>query len=358
VAEVNGRLESRMRIAGKRDRTVAAIRSLHYGWGVELRHLRYFQAVAEELNYSRAAVRLKVAQPALSRAIKEIEAALGVLLLERSRHYVRLTPAGAVLLQEAGLLLDRLEEILRRVRRTAAGEEGELRLGYLGPPTQPFMGRLLREYRRRYPRVAVHLEERTPERVLEMVAQGRLTLGITRPVAGQEAHGVKTIMLRREPLGIVVPPAHALARRRFVAWKSLAREALVVLARREGMSLHDTVLAGCRQAGFAPKFAYTPSLIGTVLSYVEAGAGIGVVTDSVVPACASVCFVPLRPKQTVPLVLVWQHDQDPPAAQRFRQLMLDWKAAGQLWPCGPRSVLPIETKGVRHRRSIARHGGP
>src|SRR5688572_5494896 len=128
---------------------------------MELRHLRYFQAVAEELSFSRAARRLRVAQPALSRAIKRLESDLGAQVLERTRHRVRLTPAGAVLLRETALLLQQWEESLRRVRRTAAGEEGELRLGYIGPPTQPFLGKLLREYRRQYPRVAIHLDRKS-----------------------------------------------------------------------------------------------------------------------------------------------------------------------------------------------------
>src|SRR5882672_2970643 len=118
---------------------------------MELRHLRYFQAVAEDLSFSRAARRLHVAQPALSRAIKQLEAALGASVFERTRHHVRLTPAGAVLLRETALLLQQVEESIHRVRRTAAGEEGELRLGYIGPPTQLFLGRLLREYRKRCP---------------------------------------------------------------------------------------------------------------------------------------------------------------------------------------------------------------
>ena len=103
---------------------------------MELRQLRYFQAVAEELNFSQAARRLHVAQPALSRTVKELENRLGVVLLDRDRRSVSLTPAGAVLLRETGLLLERLEETIRRVQRTAVGEEGELRLGYIGPPTQ------------------------------------------------------------------------------------------------------------------------------------------------------------------------------------------------------------------------------
>ncbi len=302
---------------------------------MDLRHLRYFQAVAEDLSYARAARRLRIAQPALSRAIKELEADLGAVVLERSRHHVALTPAGAVLLQETAVLLDALEEALRRVRRTANGEEGELRLGYIGPPTQPFLGRLLHEYRARFPMVSVHLEERTPERVWEMVARGRLSAGLTRPVPSHTALGLRTLTLREERLGVVLRPDHPLAGRRNLAWKSLAGEPLVILARREGASLHDAILAACRVAGFMPRLAHTPSLIGTVLSYAEAGAGPGIVTDSVLPPGSPLCFIPLTPAATVPLVLVWQEDQDPPPVQRFRELLAKWKASRQLWLGGP-----------------------
>lgn len=298
---------------------------------MELRHLRYFQAVAEELSFSRAAKRLHVAQPALSRAIKQLEHSLGADLLERTRHHTRLTPAGAVLLREIALLLQHVEESTLRVRRTAAGEEGELRLGYIGPPTQPFLGRLLRDYRKRYPLVSIHLEERTPERVWEMVARGRLSAALTRPVLAHEALGLRTIVIREERLGIVVPAGHPLAQRQSVPWTALAREPLIVLARREGMGLHDAVIAGCRQAGVTPRLAHTPSLIGTVMSYVEAGAGIGVVTESVATPSPTLHFVLLKPLQKVPLVFVWQEDDDSPPVQRFRELLLEWKSAGKLW---------------------------
>src|SRR5437867_892138 len=163
---------------------------------MELRHLRYFQAVAEELSFSRAAKRLHVAQPALSRAIKQSEDGLGAAVLERTRHHVRMTPAGSVLPRETPLVLQQLDDAARRVRRTAAGEEGELRLGYIGPPTQPFLGSLLRQYRKHYPLVSIHLEERTPERVWEMVAKRRLSAALTRPVHAHEALGLRTILLR------------------------------------------------------------------------------------------------------------------------------------------------------------------
>ena len=314
---------------------------------LDLRHLRYFQAVAEELSFSGAARRLHVAQPALSRAVQEVEAALCASLLERSRHHVRLTAAGAVLLREIGELFDRWEESMRRVRRTAAGEEGELKLGYIGPPTQPFLARLVREYHQRYPRVAVHLEERTPERIWEMVAKGRLSLALTRPVPAHESFGLQTIVLRQEPLGIAVPQGHPLAERQSVRWISLKSEPLIVLARREGTGLYDAVLAGCREAGFAPRLAYTPSLIGTVLSYVEAFAGVGVVTDSVMTSPGRLRFVPLKPVHRVPLVLVWRDSDDSPPVRCFRELLLEWKQEQKLWPVGARDDLSQQVSGPK-----------
>jgi len=298
---------------------------------MDLRHLRYFQAVAEGLSYSRAAERLRVAQPALSRAVQEMEAELGAAMLERNRHSVRLTPAGKVLLRETAILFERWDEAIRRVRRAASGEEGELRIGYIGPPTQPFLGRLLQEYRRRYPLVSIHLEERTPERVWEMLAKGRLSVAFTRPVPTIEPSGLRTIVLREERLGAVVPQNHPFAKRAALTWQRLASAPLIVLARREGAGLHDAILAGCRRANFSPRIAYTPSLIGTVLRYVEAGAGVGVVPDCAITPEIPLRFVPLKPRTIVPLVFVWQEDEDTPAVQRFRELVIEWEKMGSLW---------------------------
>jgi len=300
---------------------------------MDLRHLRYFQAVAEELSFSRAAKRLRIAQPALSRAVQELERDVGVRLIERNRRTVALTPAGSVLLNETSLVLDRLEESLRRVRRTAAGEEGELRLGYIGPPTQRFLGRLLHDYRKRFPKVSVHLEERTPERVWEMVAKGRLSVALTRPLPGHGERSLNTLLLRKEPLVIVVPAKHPLAEKETVTWKMLAEEPLIVLARREGVGLHDEILSACRTAGFTPRISHSPSLMGTVLSYVEAGAGLGIATDSVANTSMpeSLRFVPVTPVRTVPLVMVWNPETEEPAVTAFRTLVNDWLREDRLW---------------------------
>jgi DNA-binding transcriptional LysR family regulator len=304
---------------------------------MDLRHLRYFQAIAEELSFSRAARRLSIAQPALSRAMKELESELGAELLARTRRSVALTAAGAVLLQDTALIFERLDQAVRRVRRTAAGQEGELRLGYIGPPTHRFLSRLLEEFRRVCPQVTVHLEERTPERVWEMVAKGRLDIGLTRPVLAHAKLELKMLTLREERLCAAIPAAHAMARRKSISWGDLAEQPLIVLARREGAGLHDEILAACRGAGFTPRLAQTPSLIGTVVQYVESGAGIGIIPESVAEADRSERWRPaaLEPAHTVPLVMVWREDHDAPVTAAFRKLVAEWVLSGALWETKP-----------------------
>jgi DNA-binding transcriptional LysR family regulator len=296
---------------------------------MDLRHLRYFQAVAEERSFSKAARRLRIAQPALSRAVQELERELGAPLIIRDRKKPGVTAAGAVLLRESGLILERVEEAARKVRRTAGGGEGELRLGYIGPPTRSFLPRLLREFSRLHPLVTVVLEERTPERVWEMVSNGRLSVGLTRPVLAHEALGLCSHLLRRERFCAAVPLGHPLAARRSLPWAKLADEPLIILARREGASSHDTIRAACLEAGFEPRLKHTPSVVGTILQYVEAGGGIGVLPEST--ASPKVRLIPLTPGRFIPLVMVWpQHAVDPVVAA-FRSLVVQSQKSGRLW---------------------------
>lgn len=300
---------------------------------MELRHFRYFQAIAEDLSFSRAARRLNVVQPALSRAVKELETELGVELFSRTRRTVSLTPAGKVLLDETSLLFGRLEHSIRRVRRAAAGEQGELRLGYIGPPTQRFLGRLLEEYRRLYPAVTVHLEERTPERVWEMVANGKIDIGLTRPVLAHASLRMETLCLRDERLCAAVHHKHSWAGKKTIPWHDLDTQSLIVLARREGAGLHDEILAACRTAGFAPKIGHTPSLISTVLRYVESGSGVGIVPECLVETDQSPLWhaIRLTPLHTIPLVLVWNPQGESTPAGAFYTLIHDWLKTGELW---------------------------
>lgn len=237
---------------------------------------------------------------------------------------MRLTPGGEVLLREAGVLFERLDETVRKVRRAAAGAEGELRLGYIGPPTRAFLGGLLKAFHERYPRVNIVLEERTPERVWEMVSKGRLSVGLTRPVLAHEALGLQSLLLCQEPLCAAVPADHRLAERKTIPWGELAEEPIVILARREGAGSHDTILAACAGAGFTPHLVHTPSVIGTILRYVEAGTGIGIVPESVTPESDTVRLIPLVPRETLPVVMVWSREGDDPAVTAFRGIVEEW----------------------------------
>ncbi|MDF1824794.1 MAG: LysR family transcriptional regulator [Verrucomicrobiales bacterium] len=291
---------------------------------MELRHLKYFQAVAEELSFSRAAKRLHIAQPALSRSMQQLESEMGVTLIDRSRRAIQLTASGEVLLRDCLVLFERVDDTVRRVRHAASGGTGELRLGYIGPPTKLFLAPLLRQFRESNPGVIVSLEERTPERVWEMVAKGRLSIGLTRPVLAHEALGLESLELFEETLCAAVPAHHPFAEKDSVSWGDLADRPLILLARREGAGSHDAILAACRRAGFAPRIVHTPSVIGTILRYVEFGDGVGVVPESITPESDEVCLVPLTPRATIPLVMVWSSDQNNPAVEAFCGLVRDW----------------------------------
>lgn len=299
---------------------------------MELRHLRYFHAVAEELSFSGASRRLRIAQPALSRAVRELEDELGVELIDRRKRKIRLSPAGETMFRDASLLLERVGEMTRRVRRTAAGELGELRLGYIGPPVLGFLGPLVAEYRARHPETHVVLEERTPERVWEMVDRGRLSVGLTRPVLAHRSLGLPQETLLEERFCAAVPPNHPWANRTRVRWADLAGHPTILLSRREGAGSHDAILAACERADVALKIAHTPSLMSTILRYVEGGAGIGIVPECAAAEATRAKLVPLSPRVNLPLVLVWGTQGDDPTVVAFRDLVLRWRDAGKLEP--------------------------
>ena len=164
-----------------------------------------------------------------------------------------------------------------------------------------------------------------------MVSRGRLAIGLTRPVLAHEALDLKSLKLRDETLCAVVPATHPLAAQRSLPWARLAKEPVILLARREGAGSHDAILAACQQAGFTPRIAHTPSLIGTILQYVEAGAGIGIVPESVLPLDPGLKLLPLTPRHTIPLVMVWAKDGDDPPVVAFRELVTNWLRSGRLW---------------------------
>jgi DNA-binding transcriptional LysR family regulator len=292
---------------------------------MELRHLRYFQAVATTLSFSRAAEALRVAQPALSRQIANLELELGVVLLSRDRHNVSLTPAGQSFLHESGLLLSHAAEAADKARRIARGEAGELTLAFIGAPTFAFLPALVREYRRLYPEVGLKLVEMNPNHQLKAFAAENLDIGFTRPLP-PGAEGLRAQVVLREDLLAALPPGHRFQGRRRIRIADLSRERFVLLAREEATVLFDHIVAICRGCGFSPTIRNTPLQMATVLSMVAAGEGIGIVPEPARQlANPGVTFYPLSPKPTpIPLILAWRSAGETPTVKAMIALVREW----------------------------------
>ncbi len=254
-----------------------------------LRLLRYFVAVAEELHFGRAAERLHVAQPGLSQQIKVLERLLGVRLLERTSRQVRLTPAGDLLLTESRRLLAETERAVERVRRTGRGEIGRVTIAAIGSATYDVIPRLLRAQRKRLPDVEVVLREMSTPAQVQALRSGEVDIGFLRLPADTDELVAHTV--REDRMAVMFPEAHPLARRSRIRLSDLAREPLVLFPAAPRPSWADTVVAACREAGFEPIVAQEAMESATVVSFVAAGIGVAVVPEGLkVLARAGVVF--------------------------------------------------------------------
>jgi DNA-binding transcriptional LysR family regulator len=243
---------------------------------MELRHLRYFVAVAEEENVSRAALRLNVSQPGLSRQVRDLEDELGFALLERGAKSIRLTEAGRVFLLEARAVLQRADEAVRAARAAAGG--GDLHIGYAPSLTARILPPALRAFQAERPGVRVALRDLSSGEMLGQLREGRLQLVFTVPPAAS-ARGVRFEPLARVPLRLAVAPGHRLARRRgAVTLAEAAREPLIAYSRREYPEYHDSLakLFGAEKYRVVEEHDGVSSLIAGI----EAGSGAAVVPES------------------------------------------------------------------------------
>ena len=247
---------------------------------MELRHLRYFVAVAEELHFSRAAERLHVAQPPLSQQIRKLEDELGVRLLERTRRRVQLTDAGRVVLEEARRTLSQAERVLNAARGAAEGSVGLLRVGFSSSAPYTTLPAILRTFRARFPGVVLNLVERSTEEQVGMLAAGALDVGfLRRPIPdAPESLVVRTIL--HEPLILALPQEHRLRRQRSIPVRSLAGEPFVLFPRQAAPGLYDEIMALCRRSGFVPRVAQEAVQMQTIVSLVSAGLGVAIVPAS------------------------------------------------------------------------------
>lgn len=252
---------------------------------IELRHLRYFLAVAETLHFSQAAERLGMAQPPLSQQIRRLEELIGHRLFDRTTRGVRLTLAGTLLAERARSTLDKVHDDLAQVRRLGRGEEGTLTVGFSGSVMFTELPAAIESYRRRYPKVELRLREMSTASQIGSLLDGTLDLAFLRD--GDPTDGIQMTTLLREPFVAVLPKGHRLARRRSLRVADLRNEPFILFTRRMGPLAFDRTMACCEAHGFRPNIVQEAPQWPTLVRLVAAGLGV-----SLAPGCVANAAIP------------------------------------------------------------------
>ena len=249
---------------------------------MELRHLRYFCVLAEELHFGRAAARLGISQPPLSQQIRILEDLLGVLLFHRTNRRVELTQAGRFFLAEARATLERAERAVSVATRAQRGELGELRIGMF--PSAPLLARIgdaILTFRRNHPGVQLVLNEIESHQQTQGLMEGREHVAIVRSAAAPALpEELQVTELIREPFRVMMRSDHPLAQRRKIPIGALAQESFVFYGDRMGKTLPHQVHVLCRSAGFEPRIGQLANGNATITGLVAAGLGIAVVPEA------------------------------------------------------------------------------
>ncbi len=263
---------------------------------MELRHLRYFVAVAEDENVSRAALKLHVSQPALSRQIRDLEEELGFLLLERSAKSVRLTDAGRVFLIESRAVLDRVDEAVKAARAIASGNRDELHIGYSPTLTARILPTALRAFQTGMTGVRVMLHDLSTAEMLAGLHEGRLQLAFLVRPRTAVLRGLRFEELLRDPLRLAVAPNHPLARRRAVALADAVREPLIAYSPKDYPDYHDLLASVFSATKGRLRIVEEPDGVSSLISAVEAGNGVALMPESLAGiAGARLKLLPLTP---------------------------------------------------------------
>ncbi len=271
------------------------MRRSRYRGPVELRHLRYFVAVAELLHFGRAAARLHIAQPPLSQQIRRLEHELGVPLFHRTNRRVALTDAGTAFLDEARRTLVQADRAIAITRKADRGELGRLVIGYMASAELSVFPKVLPVFRKRYPDVELDLQILPPREQFEQLRAGRLHVGFVR-LPAKDRH-LMIVPIFKEPLVAVLPTRHPLGRRRSIALAALCDERLVLFPRHHAPGYYDWLVNLCRRAGFNSEPVHESEKLHTMLSLVAMGRGV-----ALMPKCVTelgrkgVVCRPLRPR--------------------------------------------------------------
>jgi DNA-binding transcriptional LysR family regulator len=291
---------------------------------MELRHLRYFVAVAEELHFRRAAERLHVAQPAVSEQVRKLEDELGVRLLNRTQRSVSLTDAGHAMLHESRRVLVQAERAMAAARDTRSCAETRLRVGYLADSLPTVVPRALQELRRTMPNLQVLLETGASRKLIEELRAGHLdaaVVSLPAPVAG-----LQRTVLGDQAAVVAMPVMHSHATEDSVDLELLAPERIILLPREINPAFYDGVLSVCRDASISPDIAHTQEArVELALLAVSSGAGLAILPESVANSVSvpGIRFVPLEASRPIAVsAVLTRTDADDIATQAFTNALV------------------------------------
>lgn len=296
---------------------------------MELRHLRYFIAVAEHLNFSEASRRLHVAQPAISQSILDLEDELGAKLLLRNRRRVELTAAGTAFFAEASEIIRRAEDSKTTAQRAARGEVGCLRIGFTPAAAGPILSTVIKPYRKRYPKVDVRVYDMDSEEQLKAFDQRRIDIGFSRPLAKDRADEFASELVYEDRLELMLPAGHVLAKKSVVNLKDVEHESFIAGCRAGAPALYGEIIATCRRAGFSPKMALELELVSSIIVAVECGLGVALVAGSTRHMRHRTTVLrPVRPpSDKVQLCAIWRTGEPEPVLQSFLEVLRTVKPA-------------------------------
>jgi DNA-binding transcriptional LysR family regulator len=301
----------------------------------DLRQLRYFVAVAEELSFTRAALRLHLSQPPLSQQIQSLEQDLGVRLLDRTKRSVALTEPGRIFLEQARQILAKVDEARSQAVASAAGYSGQLRLAYtVSVSFHPAMPQALLRFGQIAPNVRLQLSEMYTKPQFAALLAGQIDVGFVRdePTHAPATRGLRLIMIDREPLLLALPSGHPMANRNSLRLAEVAGDAFVAQPRELASTLYDRLVKLATRAGFQPSITQHAQQINGLLALVAAGLGLALVPASMRSVrLAGVCYVPLEDSDAYLLLAVaCRADDHSPALQQFLATVAETAAASGL----------------------------
>lgn len=288
---------------------------------MEIRQLRYFLTLAEELHFKRAAEKLFIVQPALSKQLKNLEEELGIALLERNRRKVVLTPAGRYFKDEAARVLQQLDQLTNRVRLVSEGQGGEIRIGYVGSCIHTFLPAVISKLHEEYREIHLYLDEMTTSTQLKALRQGRLDIAFCRNPDLSSRFGQKLIF--QESFSLILPLSHSLSVDNFRSVAQLAGEAFVLPKQSDGDQYYKLQLSICEDVGFTPVIAHETVHGHTALTLVEQNFGISILPTSFKKvSAAAVRFIELKDiPQRSEITAVWDRGNPNPALGRLLSIL-------------------------------------